>query len=57
MWQVVSGTANLLGDCDVQAVERTVAASQATHALMKDGAPAVDAELIAAVLWVLAEVT
>src|SRR3954454_19878608 len=25
MWQVVSGTANLLGECDVQAVVRTVA--------------------------------
>jgi len=35
MWQVVSGTANLLSVCDVQAVVRKVAASQATHALVK----------------------
>jgi hypothetical protein len=57
MWQVVSGTANLLSDCDLQAVVRTVAASQATHALEKEGGTGVDAELIAAVLRVLAEAT
>src|SRR5215217_930125 len=37
MWQVVSGTANLLGDCDVRAVARTVTALHTTHALVKEG--------------------
>jgi hypothetical protein len=33
MWQVVSGTANLLSDCDVQAVVRTVAGDGTPHVL------------------------
>jgi hypothetical protein len=57
MWQVVSGTANLLSDCDLQAVVRTVATSHATHALVQEGGTGVDAELIVAVLRVLAEAT
>jgi hypothetical protein len=57
MWQVVSGTANLLSDCDLQAVARTVSASQATHALVQESGTGVDAELFVAVLRVLAEAT
>jgi hypothetical protein len=33
MWQVVSGTANLLNDCDLQAVVRTVAGDGTPHVL------------------------
>jgi hypothetical protein len=37
MWQVVSGTANLVSDCDVQAVARTVAASQGQRLGLRRG--------------------
>jgi hypothetical protein len=57
MWQVVSGTANLLSDGDVQAIVRTVAALQATHAPVQEGGTRVDAELILAALRVWAEAT
>jgi DNA-binding HxlR family transcriptional regulator len=37
MWQVVSGTANLLSDCDLQAVARTVAGAGKRKCYTRDG--------------------
>jgi hypothetical protein len=36
MWEVVSGTANLLSDCDVQAVVQPVAGDGEPHLLHTD---------------------
>jgi hypothetical protein len=57
MWQVMSGTANLSRDWDVEAVARTVAALQPTHAPVNEGGTGTATELIAAVLRVSAEAT